>query len=428
MQIEKSLLYQRILIIAFWIRATFGFVSEEFMPFLVSTQPLVYLAFDVVIALLGMITIRKKWDLILLISFIAVSYITTCIYNGLSFMFYLNGLRDFISFLFIIPIINYFFDNCDRKKRFIIAIDKQLYVFLLLQAFCITWQLLRYGGWDHGGGSLGNMYSGIVSTLIYLISFYLIQKRIDNKNLAKSLWKNRIYIILLFPTFLNETKISFILLLIYFLLLVPINKKLFIRILFVFPLIVIFMCGAILIYLSSTKVLMEDVFSVGYLLNDDASEYTQWVFDADNGELEDVPRFTKLLLLEGVDEEYPGHFFTGFGVGTFKGGTFMENSAIFKEYEWLFVGAIPYLFHLIVQLGVIGLIWFVFFWIVKLGVIRVDKFRNLNLQLFIILTILLILFYNDSFRNSFFCFILMFLLEMSWIDKPKVLDKARYLE
>lgn len=424
MQIEKSFLFQRIFIIAFWIRGTFGFISDEFLPFLSSVQPLIYLAFDIVLVLLGFATIRKKWDIILLISFIAISYTTTCLYNGLSLTFYLNGLRDFITFIFIIPIINYFFDNNGRKDRFVKVIDKQLYIFLIVQAFCIIWQFLKYGAGDHGGGSLGNFYSGITSTLIYLISFYLMLKRIDKTKYVQSLWENRNLIILLFPTFLNETKTSFIFLVLYFLLLLPIDRKIFIRILFIVPMIILLMWGAIGIYISSIGSTTEDVFSIdyyldSYLLSDASSEYAQWLFDADNGDIEDIPRFTKLMLLDGIDEELPGHFYTGFGVGTFKGGTITETSDFYTQYEWLLSGSIPYIFHLIVQLGILGILWVLLFGIVRLVLPRYNEYRDMNLQLFIIFILLVLIFYNDSLRNPFFGFILMYVFEMSWIDQSE---------
>ena len=196
MQVEKNKIYQNILFTAFWIRAMFGFISDELMPFISSLTPIVYLLFDATLVILGCLTIKKRWDLMILFSFLIIFYITTCVYNGLDLLFFINGLRDFITFLFIIPILSYFFAEEERKEAFVESFDKQLYIFLLVQAICLTWQFLKYGANDHGGGSLGNWNSGVISIMIFLISFYLIQKRIDKKNYIASLWRNKIYVIL----------------------------------------------------------------------------------------------------------------------------------------------------------------------------------------------------------------------------------------
>lgn len=423
MQIEKRELYQNILFTVFWVRTTFGFIADEFMPFLRTLESPLFLAIDFTIVVLGIMLLKKKWDIIFISTFIVTSYLITCWYNNISLFLYVNGIRDFITFLFIVPIINYFFENESRKENFIKAFDKNLFLFLLIQTPCLIWQFLKYGAGDHGGGSLGNWNSGIISTLIYLISFYLMQKRIDNKNYFTSLWKNKIYVILLFPTFLNETKISFVFLVLYFLLLLPIDKKMFIRILVAIPSLVILIWGGIVLYLSSTNGGDDGIFSLdyyvnGYFYNEDSEEYVKWLRDMDNVDDEslDIPRFTKFLLMPELSEENPGHELTGFGVGIFKGGTFVDNTDFYNKYEWLLVGSIPYLFHLLIQLGIVGLVYFIVFWVGCLVIRKKDKVRVKNLQLYIISVVTLILFYNDSLRNILLGLILIYISMLSWTD------------
>ena len=206
----------------------------------------------------------------------------------------------------------------------------------------------------------------------------------------------------------------------YFLLLLPVDRKLFIRVLVAIPALIIFLFGAAITYEVSTGGYMGNIFSIdyyidGYLMSDESEEYAKWLFDADNGDTEDVPRITKLLLLGEVSEEYPNSVTMGCGVGTFKGGTIVDNSPFFKENEWLLIGSIPYLFHLIVQAGVIGVVWFVLFWVIKLGLSRANMHRNLNVQLYIIFLLILLLLYNDSLRNPFMCLVLMYILELSFV-------------
>lgn len=418
MQIEKNLLYQRIFFVAFWVRGTFSFISDEIFPFLDNIQPIVFMIYDFVLCTLGILTIRKRLDIVMLLSFIAISYFSTCVYNGLSLVYYINGTRDFISFLFAIPIIRYFFGNPYRKDIFTRSFDRQLFIFLIIQFPCLMWQYLKYGAGDYGGGSLGYYYSGIISTIIYVISFYLIQKRVEPNNYFRSLWENKIYIILLIPSFFNETKISFIFLAMYFILLMPIDRKLFIRILVTIPIVTLFIYISFIAYSVSTSGRNGNPFSADYLIEyfmmdvEEAEGDALW--NADYG-IPDVPRMTKLLFLEVIDEENPGHKLTGFGLGQFKGRTFLKETEFYKEYDWLLEGSIPYVFHLIIQLGILGLIWFAVYWIIYLVIPpKWSSGRNWNLQLYLIITFGIILIYNDSFRNLFLFIILMYLMMMSW--------------
>ena len=148
--------------------------------------PVVSLFFDALLVFIG-ISVMNRWrDRIFALAFVAITGYTTCFSNHLSMLFFVNGLRDFISYLFLIPIFNYFLGDEERKKRTVPIFDRHLFVFLIVQAPCLIYQFLVHGACDWGGGSLGNTNSGIITTLIYAISFYLMQKRIDPDNVMKS--------------------------------------------------------------------------------------------------------------------------------------------------------------------------------------------------------------------------------------------------
>ena len=244
MIIEKETFYRRALLTAFWIRGCWGFFAWELVPFMLKLYPVVSLFFDALLVFIG-ISVMNRWrDRIFAIAFVAITGYTTCVSNHLSVPFFVNGLRDFISYLFLIPIFNYFLGDEERKKRTVPIFDRHLFVFLIVQAPCLIYQFLVHGACDWGGGSLGNTNSGIITTLIYAISFYLMQKRIDPDNVMKSIFNNKIFIFLLLPTFLNETKVGFIFLLMYFALLIPFNRQVFIRALMAIPIIVMLFVGA----------------------------------------------------------------------------------------------------------------------------------------------------------------------------------------
>lgn len=391
------------------------------------------LLFDAVIVILGLITIRDKRDLIIATIALAFTAVTTIIFNGMDLLFYLNGMRDFIAYIFIMPILRYFMQDERQWQDFTASFDKSLFIFLVIQVFCIVEQFIRYGAGDHVGGSLGNWHSGIISTLIYASSFYLLQKRIDPDRLLKSISDNFILILLLIPTFLNETKISFLFLALYFLLIIPINRKIFIRLIFAVPVLLLLLWGGATAYVVATGGSMGDVFSLdyyieGYLIadGDDNEKYAKWLVDNDSDEVEDIPRFTKFLLLEEVFEENPGHQLVGYGVGHFKGGTIVPDSDFFNDYKWLFIGTVPYAFHVIIQVGFIGLMLTLAFFI-WLILVPQDKIleRDNNLQLFILFSILLLYLYTDSLRNAYMELFFLYFIAQSWpqsIHAPQTND------
>ena len=184
-----------------------GVITDEVFDSL-AMRNTIQLGVDAVFVMIGLLTLRRWVDLVPLALFIVIGYISSIKGNGLSIVFFANGSRDFISLLFIPPIIRYFNENEFRRQRFIRAFDRWLFLFLCLQFPTIIFQFLKYKAGDHVGGTLGNLNSGNISILIYLISFYLIRKRFDPDHFFYSLYQNKIYLILLLPTFLNETKVS----------------------------------------------------------------------------------------------------------------------------------------------------------------------------------------------------------------------------
>ncbi len=420
--LHRSQLIKQVLLSALWIRLTWGFISEELIPPLADLSSYINLLFDAVIVILGLFTISDKRDLIIGAVTLGFTATVTLIFNGMDLLFYLNGMRDFIAYIFVLPILRYFMLNEQRWRDFSLSFDKALFIFLLVQVFCIVEQFIRYGSGDHVGGSLGNSHSGIISTLIYAASFYLMQKRVNPDNFLVSIADNIILILLLIPSFLNETKISFFFLAMYFIFLIPINRKIFIRLIFAVPAILLLLWGGATAYVVSTGGSMGDVFSIdyyieGYLLaeDDENEKYAKWIIDNDSDEVTDIPRFTKFILLDEVFSENPGHRLTGYGVGHFKGGTIVADSDFFNDYKWLFSGTIPYAFHVIIQVGFIGLILTLafFLWLILFPQLSGYK-RNNNLQLYLFFSILLLYLYTDSLRNAYLAFIFAYFAIQAW--------------
>lgn len=429
MQLTKSQVILSTLMVALWIRATLGFVAQEIMPALRQALPVVLLAFDAVVALLGAWTMTHRRDWLWAAVLVAFTSAITLGLNHMGLLFYLNGMRDFLGLLVAVPILRFFRDDDERWHTFVERIDRFLYLYLLLQVPCNIYQFLVHGAGDHVGGSLGDYTSGTTSTLVYLISFYLLNKRLDRGHLLASLRQNAQFLLLLLPTFLNETKVSFVFLLLYLALLLPLDRKIFVRATVAIPVIGLLLYGAATIYIMSTGGKAGDIFSIeyyteSYLMSADADEtekYVKWFLENEDEAMDDisltgdVPRFTKFLFLNELHDEEPGHRLTGWGVGHFKGGTIVPESDFYTQNEWMLSGTIPYLFHLLVQVGWLGVALVAVFFAMLLGLPpRPGLRRDFNLQFYLIALVLLIMVYQDFFRNLFVCLIVFYTAFQAW--------------
>lgn len=424
MLLSKSKIVMNIVLALFWVWCTFGFISEEIAPFLLSLKSGIFFLVDVVLMVTGVLVLKNKWDKIFIGSFLALSFWVTCIYNGYSIIFYLNGLREFIYLLWLVPLLRFIY-NSDYGDEFVKRFDKHLFVFLIIQAICITFQFVKYGANDHGGGSMGNGFSGIVSILIYLISFYLMKKKMNPESYWKTILNNKWLIILLYPTLLNETKISFILLALYFVLLLPLTKKTTMKLVFLFPVICVLMYFVFNVYMTTTDsqfdITSQD-FLEAYFYAEEDDDIVEWVsvlqergedFVAD-GTL-DIPRFTKYVMIPELNEYYPGHTITGYGLGHFKGGTMIENSKFYIENEWLLRGSIPYGYHAYIQFGFFSIFYFIWLWFRFIS-LKLDVKANKEIIIYIILITLIIMLYNEFFRCGILCiaFFYIFTQALRW--------------
>ncbi|MBR6489512.1 MAG: hypothetical protein IKT03_03160 [Muribaculaceae bacterium] len=427
MKFEVRFLLQRLFFIGFWLATCTGFVSDLFWgPYEVSPLTTIsQLVVDVIVLFLAFCTVRKKIDIILIISLLTIAAISGFIVNDDSIVVWLNGIRYFFPVMFLPPILRYFWATEYRHDLFVKSLDKQLYIFLWLQVPTVLFQFFMYGAGDFVGGTMGGWFSGILSFSIYYTSFYLLNKRIDRNNILQSLYKNWIYIFLLFPTFLNETKISFGLIIAYFVLLLPIDRKYLIRLTFLTPLIVILVGIGSTFYFStvtgSEKFELSQEFFENYLTADlnnieGAVEYAEKNYE----ETFDIPRFAKLELVLMVFNEQPGHNLFGFGLSLYRHGKIVEAADFYNEYDWLMKGTSPQMMSSALQLGIIGSIWYIIFFI-SLFFIKPYPYikRNYNMQVYFFLAFVILLFYADYWQYPNFSHVLFLFLFLSWEkDKP----------
>ena len=322
----------------------------------------------------------------------------------------------------MVPILRYFWATEYRHDLFVKSLDKQLYIFLWLQVPAVLFQFFMHGAGDKVGGTMGDGFSGVLSFCIYYVSFYLLTKRIDRNNIMRSLYKNWTLIFLLFPTFLNETKISFGLIIVYFVLLMPIDRKYIIRMTFLAPLVIILVAVGSFFYSSTVnesqgKLKLDSEFFEEYLDADidQLEKGLEYLEKYENEEEFDIPRFTKLGLMPMVFSAHPGNNILGFGINIYSRGKYIEESDFNKEYDWLLRGTSPHIYSTYMQLGIIGSIWMMTF-LISLFLIKPKKYpkRDLSSQLFFFIAIIILLLYSDLWINNNFCYIMLTFIMLSW--------------
>ncbi len=435
--VEKYLLYSRIFFVTLWVMLTFPFVSQEIIPQLQSLHVTVFLLADAIFLIMGLLTLRDRRDIIVFVSFLFIGLFSSIVLNRQGIGVTFNGTRSYFGIIFSVPIIRWFLTgkNADRFMR---SFDKLLFVFLIIQVPCIFWQFLKYGAGDRVGGSLGNWSSGVISSLIYSTSFYLVSKRWDYDHYVESIKKNYIYILLLIPTFFNETKASFIYLFLYFILLLRLKLSVVKQLVWILPAILIIGSGLGVIYLKVTNQDADRVLSYDFFKEYLFGESTEHVVDLalaveDNGlvvddtwnNVIDVPRFTKIIVVPTVFKESHKSIWWGAGLGQFKGTNVVGLTPFSKRYFWLLRGSKPWVFYVFVELGIIGLIW-VIMTLVSLLRRRSATSNGLNIKLYIGFMLLFFFLYNDSLSSLYFCTLLFYMVMRTHYvphDEPHLIEE-----
>lgn len=423
--IRKSTIILFVFLLAFWLTGSVPFVMQEITHDKCETaRLLINNACQLMMACIGLWTLRSRTDIAIMAVTVGVTYYSTCIINSESTLIWLNGLRRYFPYMFVLPVIRYFFADRGRRDRFVRAFDKNLYVFLWIQFPCLGLQALMWGMGDLGGGSLGWYNSGIISQLIYLISFYLMVRRWNPRlGYLGNLGANWVLLVLLLPSFFNETKISFIFLLLYFLFLLPFDRYFLRRLLFVIPMVAVVMGGAVWFYVSTIDKkgeILEGNFIKNYVMGsnmiDLAFDLMESDVDTDDVWEADYARGIKFALLPTLLERGNGeNELWGYGVGQFKGGNGMDKTKFAKHYEWFLRGTQTEMFNNVVELGYIGGALLLVYWgvVFRLFTRAGRGNRNRRMQWWMGINMLMMILYAPGFDVLPFVCIALFLCFIS---------------
>ncbi|MCM1222189.1 MAG: hypothetical protein NC548_47740 [Lachnospiraceae bacterium] len=375
---------------------------------------------------LGLWTLRSRTDILILAAFVVLSLLGTFVFNTNTVFVWFDGLRQYVGFLFVPPIIRYLLADKQFRGWFVERLDRNLYRFLWLQVPCILIQFFRYNDFDQVGGSLGYNMSGIISNMIYLFSFYLMLRRWDPvKKYMQNIKDNFVLIFLLFPSLLNETKVSFVFVLMYFFFLIPMDRYFVKRVVMLSPVVILTFVGAVYAYnkaIGGNMLISDSKSAVEYLVGDPGSLIMVENVLENNEEFmkNDMARFLKLIITVPIMDRNPPSWFVGYGIGQYKVGGKADDVPFAKQYWWLLIGTIMQGHMIWIELGLIGVALYFIYWGVLLGIGRKLPGRNKQLQWFLGLNILLSTLYSCPMIIAPYAmtFIALILMSRVWDTLP----------
>jgi hypothetical protein len=317
---------------------------------------------------------------------------------------HLNGLREPLFFFSSLVVV---FDlyHSRYQELFIRWFTRFLFVFAVVQIPLAVIQFLKFGAGDGVGGTYGIAGgSGYLTQILFLISFFLAVRYASLEDGSHfSIRKIPFFLALLIPCAVNETKISFLLLAV-FILLVAGSRR---RILRTVPMLVL---GLGLVYLlnyyySST---VEDTSKI---LNQNFIE--QYLLTNPTEAGGDLPRFQRLLLMFQLMADNAGSILLGMGYGLIGGGNILGISRLGRSLYYLVQGSRILLFRVWIQGGLVAVLTLAFAMFAWLRV-RASHYPTMRkFYWFLAFSLLLSWFYNEAMLDRTFAPVAIFF--MIWI-------------
>jgi len=360
---------------------------------------------------------KNRFILGLFLIFIVTSTFTYAANSDVSLISHINGLREYLIIFCAYSFTNAIFAS-EYRDLFLNKFYGFIKPFLIIQIPVTFFQFLKYGANDGVGGTFGPGETGTLTIIIFILCFYLIWIHTNRRLSDRFNYRTNLMILPFFlPILINETKISFVFIALFFLFQLNLKGKALVSNIILLT----FAIAIINIYnnYNASGVRSESVFNREFLKEylamefEGKDEYNKKEFLEkysleENGETYfDIPRFTKISLAIKTLSQDSLKMLFGNGIGIFKGGKILERSEFSVDNLWLLKGSRPYLFFLLMQGGVLNtliilvLLFYPVMKISKRGAVLKEKVKLLkNLQYFIASNLILILFYNDSLRNG----------------------------
>ena len=383
-----------------------GVVGTMLVPALERPFRMVNIGADALIILMAVSTFFRNKDFygVRLMGLFFVASALTLAYNldRLGPIEQFNGIRQPLVFLSAL-VLAYDFFNSRYVEGYVRVFTWFLVAFVLLQTPLSAWQFSMYGAGDWVGGTYGKTGgSGYITQLVFLIAFFLIV-RFGSQEDGTSFRLTKILLFSLFlaPIAFNETKIAFVFLALYLVMLLVSRKN-------VFRMGIGIAIGVGLFFLlsslysrnvGSTEELFDLKFIERYLVYDPRQNV-------------DIPRFQKIILMFGVLAKDFFSIVVGLGYGLF-GGMNILGSSRFARTLWYFNGTRPLLNTVWIQGGLLATVLYA---ASAFGFLRERFIYRSNMRRFkwfLAALVLSIWFYNDALLDRNFSVIVTFM--MMWV-------------
>ncbi len=360
---------------------------------------------------------RKLFNTKILKLFLIVSTMTFLynIYN-VGLLTHLNGLRDPLTFISALILAESIF-NSNYSNYFNKIFTKSLIIFVLLQVPVSLNQYFQYGAGDFVSGTLSfadlGGGSGILTQSLFLSSFFLFLNYGYKTEASFNYRKLIIFIILLLPIAINETKISFFLLPLYLSLLFTGRGKITTFILGIMVLAII-MKIYYNVYVSNTPHQIRVLENVNDFLN---------YYVSVNTHSSNITRLGKVTLLLDRYSRYFLDSVFGLGYGITKGQHILGQSRIGVSLQYLFQGSVILFFVSMLTGGVLLTLVLGFANFYKLFLIKKDELRKgiWLFKWFLIVVSIASWFYNRFVFHPFLGMLVAYLIVWVQFSKNKLI-------
>jgi len=317
------------------------------------------------------------------------------------FVEHLNGLRDSVCFFGALVVVNDLYQS-EYRDYFVRRFTQVLIVFALLQIPVSIVQFIQYGAGDGVGGTYGTAGgSGYITQLLFIICFYFaVRFGSLEDGTSFSLKRLPFLLFILLPCAINETKISFVLLAVFTILVAGSRR----RILRTLPLLVL---GGVLVFLfnyfyTSTVEDTRNILDVDFIEKYLVTNQTETGGD--------LPRFQRVLLMLKMMGGDTGSLLLGMGYGVMGGGNIMGVSRLGRALYYLVTGSRILLFRVWMQGGLIAVMamgFAMFAWMRS----RVPQYPTLRkLRWYLAFGILIVWVYNEAMLDRVFGIITSFIM------------------
>lgn len=385
----------------------YKFIGYEVLPFISNFDSIILFLLEVIIISVGLPKLFKLSINIFFIflAFLLVSFISYLI-NDNPIVSHLNGMR---SYLIIFSIISYTQWVLKSKgyKIFVSKFNIFINIYAYSQLPLAVYQFMKYGAGDHVGGSLSAGYSGVMTLLLFSIYLHKVIMYSYSVRLNKIQIKAMIiYFPIIIPCFLNETKMTFFLMPLLFVLLLDFSMKNLFR-----NIGIAFLGISVFLIFNNIYNNVSQEYEAKSADTIYSEEFFQKYFFNENEitETTDIGRFQRFIFYYDIAAENGVEsLLFGKGFGLFKGSSLLGRTEFSIENEQILSGSNISSAMMFLEGGIILsiiMLYYLFYEFRKVWIARKNNLQTKQYVFFAVIIILSLIYNKSIFFPVFSSFI-----------------------